>query len=616
MIKLFFNLLYTKGLGLFTVLLIGFLLISCSEKESPNGTGIPETDDLQIYVPKEFSGMDMSNSSSTWSYQRSRQSEHFIVFWDKRYGGNDPNSTEVPEFYRVNIDDLLAKAETYYDLNVKDLAFAKKGIGESNLDKYKMIIFLYYQEEWMAYGSGYDDVIGALWINPATCKPVGSVIAHEIGHSFQYQVYCDLKGGSGFRYGFGGKGGNGFWEQTAQWQALQSYPEQIFTTHDFQVYSEKYHRHLCHEWYRYASYFIHYYWTEKHGIDFIGELWRNAIEPEDPIQAYMRLTGISVAQFNDEIYEAASKMVTWDITGLKQYGAEYIGKQQFNFKTLEDGSHQVTYDFAPGTSGYNVIPLEFPEGGGTVSANFTGLINAPGYNPMADPSKAGWRYGYVALLENGNRIYGDMNHGTEGLASFDVPQNCSKLWFVVTGAPNTYQPHAWDENESNDEQWPYKVQFNNSKISGLVDFPVDAKPKDLSLNFDISFPVSDGYDGTSITLDKHDLSRAFVLQPNEIISKFGESILFFGVESDGTLNSNTTANGFGHWFDANGNICNWGTEAVIFSEYNEDTFTFNVGQYPGHSRKGDTFKIRQALVYTYSPGQSVQATITFNISIE
>jgi hypothetical protein len=81
----------------------------------------------------------------------------------------------------------------------------------------------------------------------------------------------------------------------------------------------------------------------------------------------------------------------------------------------------------------------------------------------------------------------------------------------------------------------------------------------LSLNFDISFPVSDGFDRTPITLDKNDLSRAFVLQPSDIISKFGESIRYFGVESNVTLKSNTTANRFGHWFDAYGNICNWAT---------------------------------------------------------
>ncbi|MBW3470461.1 DUF4859 domain-containing protein [Arthrospiribacter ruber] len=602
---------------LLCVILITFWSASCTDELPVPESELTEPNDLEIYIPKEFSDMDMSDDASTWSFKRSRQSDHFIVFWDKRYGENDPNSAEVPDFFRVDIDNLLEKAESYYALNVYDLEFAKKGIGESNLDKYKMMIFLYYEEEWMAYGAGYDDVIGALWISPATSKPVGHVIAHEIGHSFQYQVYCDLKGGSGFRYGFGGNGGNAFWEQTAQWQALQSYPEQIFTTHDFQVYIENYHRHLCHEWYRYASYFIHYYWAEKHGKEFIGKLWRMASEPEDPIQAYMRLNGISVEQFNDEIYEAASKNVTWDIEGLREYGTSRIGHQKFNFQTLEDGSHQVAYNFAPGTTGYNVIPLSLPETGSTVTASFTGLVNAPGYNTVEDASRAGWRYGYVALLENGQRVYGAMNQGVTGTVNFEVPQNCSKLWFVVTGAPNSYLPHPWDENESNDDQWPYKVKFTNTNINGMVDLPDGATPSDKTISIDVNFPVSEtSYDGTTVSLDMTDLAEAFVMQPNEIISKFGESIQFFGVESNGTLNSTTTANGYGHWFDANGNICNWGNDAVVYSEFNETNFTFNIGQYPGHSQPGSTYTVSQALVYTYQPGQTVQATITFNITLD
>ena len=72
------------------------------------------------------------------------------------------------------------------------------GEGKSMLDDYKMQIYLIYQDEWLATGSGYDDKIGALWVNPSTCHPVGSTIAHEIGHSFQYQVYADKVNKQGY----------------------------------------------------------------------------------------------------------------------------------------------------------------------------------------------------------------------------------------------------------------------------------------------------------------------------------------------------------------------------------------------------------------------------------
>jgi hypothetical protein len=50
-----------------------------------------------------------------------------------------------------------------------------------------------------------------------------------------------------------------------------------------------------------------------------------------------------------------------------------------------------------------------------------------------------------------------MFSASPGTAAFTCPANCSNLWFVVSGAPKTYWQHPWDENEANDEQWPYKV---------------------------------------------------------------------------------------------------------------------------------------------------------------
>ncbi len=587
------------------------------EEEEPIDEEEEETDDdLAIYIPDDFGDMNLNDNSSTWSYQRSKESEHFIVFWGAGYGNNDPGSNAVPQDYQVNIDDLLEKAELFYQININDLGFAEVDASQSKLNQYKMMIFLFHQDEWLATGAGYDNTIGALWISPQTSQPVGATIAHEIGHSFQYQVHSDLGNGSGFRYGFGGNGGNAFWEQTANWQAYQAYPEETFDNNNFNVYTENYFRHIHHENYRYASYFIHYYWTEKHGLDFIGKLWREAQQPEDPIEAYMRITGITVSQFNNEIYDSATKFVTWDFDALRTYGKDYIGAQKFGYRTLEDGSHQVSYEFTPGTTGYNVIRLNVPEAGTEISTIFTGMANANGYNPV-DESRAGWRYGYVALLEDGTRVYGDMNEGVNNTANFSVPQNTSKLWFVVTGAPNSYEPHPWDEDNSNDDHWPYKVKFENTNIYGIVDLPADGTPENITLTYDVSFPASStAYSGKTVELETTRLSEAFLLQPSEIQDLMDDSVKFYAVESDGSLNPTTTANGHGHWFDANGNVISWGDHAVLFSEFDLSSFSFSIGQFPAHAQSGEIHTIKQAFVYEYEPGQTVQATIVFNIELE
>lgn len=100
----------------------------------------------KYYKPAEFEGMDMLRSDAKWSWFRSKQSEHFFVFWEAGFG-DDPNAETVPANLRVDIDDLLEKAELFYRTNVEKLKFAETGQGKSFLDRYKMEIYLLYQEE-------------------------------------------------------------------------------------------------------------------------------------------------------------------------------------------------------------------------------------------------------------------------------------------------------------------------------------------------------------------------------------------------------------------------------------------------------------------------------------
>ncbi len=625
------------------------------EKEQNDNQTDNVFDDSKFYVPQEWRDNDFDNENSRWSYARSQQSEHFIVFWEPNFG-LDPNASNVPDAMRVNIDDLLAKAEIFFNVNVNTLGFAELGTGKSNLDNYKMQIYLLYQTEWLATGSGYDDKIGALWVNPSTCKPVGQTIAHEIGHSFQYQVYADLLayGGvqndltRGFRYGFGGNGGNGFWEQCAQWQSFQSYPEEAFSSYNFGEYMKNYHRHFGHEWHRYASYWLHYYWTDKHGIDFIGKLWREAVAPEDPIQAYMRITGLSVDEMNAELYDAVAHLVTWDIDAIRSIGNDYIGQYEYKFYEAQDGAYQVAYSKCPGTTGYNVIPLNVPEAGTVVTTSFTAI--APGSSlASGDPgeyidnettattsnynsgelTRAGWRYGYVALLESGERVYGEMNRESSADIEFTVPAGCKRLWFVVLGAPSTYEAHAWDEQESNDDQWPYKVKFTNTDLLGNVVIDPNDEPQDLTLTYDISFAAdAEAYSGTTVNLnnngDINKVVQALTMQPSEISAALlaekstpqEGKIAFAAVDSDGSLNYNTTATGYGFWFDSNGDVIGWGSDndSKVFSEFTASNFEFSVGQFPGKSSAGDSYTIKEALVYQ-KDGKQYQVTFVFNITV-
>lgn len=449
-----------------TILLcLSILFSGCSSDDSSKEikkTNEPEG--KEVYIPQELRTNDFTKSTSKWCWSRSKASTNWIVFWEAGFG-NDPKSSPAP--YTVDIDDLLIKAEQIYSYYANTLKFIDSSNSKAN--QYRMMIFLSYSTEWNATGAGYDDVIGSLWINPSSAQPVGSVVAHEIGHCFQYQVFCDNQSGnSGYRYGFGpnGEGGNGFWEQCAQWQSFKVYPQEQFTNYNYNEYLSSFHKHILHETPRYANYFIQDYWCMKHGMDFVGKLWRLAQRPEDPIDTYKRITNISQETFNDEIFDAARRFVNWDIDGIREYGKGYVGRAQANLEKLQDNYYMIHPSQCIENYGYNVITLNTPTSATTVSATFEGLAGATGYRSL-NIEKAGWRYGFAAYLNNGNCIYSEIFSGTSGTATFNCPDNCKKLYFIVSGAPTEHWHHPWDDNDANDEQWPYKVKFTGTSVTGL-----------------------------------------------------------------------------------------------------------------------------------------------------
>jgi hypothetical protein len=103
-----------------------------------------------------------------------------------------------------------------------------------------------------------------------------------------------------------------------------------------------------------------------------------------------------------------------------------------------------------------------------VKAHFTGLTDAAGYR-YVNKNRAGWRYAFVAMSSDGTRTYGAVNADKEGTAELTVPEKCTNLFFVVMGAPTQHWSHPWTSGKAssdwsvNDEQWPYRVQFEETK---------------------------------------------------------------------------------------------------------------------------------------------------------
>ena len=616
---------------------------------------VPNLD--KYWKPREFN-YDMFRSDATWSWCRSAQSEHFFVFWAKGYGeyglygervgmeNSSPKTLDPSNPLYVDIDDLLEKAEEFYRVNINELKFADTSTGKSNLNKYKMEIYILHQTEWLATGSGYDNMIGALWINPATCHPVGSTIGHEIGHSFQYMVYADaIANGApndfstGFRYEIGQ--GCGFWEQCAQWQSFQTYAAQAFGG-DLSVFVENCHRHFTHEHQRYASYWLQWHWASKYGVEEIGKIWRGAKKPEDPIEAYQRMHGLSMDELNADLYDYAAHCVTWDfsveatnfnegqLTGVTQpirdFGKNYIGK--IGWKSNWDkttGFYTVDYSRAPEATGFNHIRLNIPENR-QLSVRFEGLPNATGFNPVKDASVAGWNVGFIALMKDGSRQYSNYTRvRTSADIAYTVPENAAKIWMVVSATPESYVRHLWDEDNTNDEQWPYRVKFTGTDLFGNLNFDGTETPKNISIEHDITTSAAAGYAGTSYTLeDDHiiEIAKAFVMQPSEIIAAIPQdrtnvqsgTVKIAAIEKGVSVSYNYTANGYGFWYGADGTVQPW-NDAYVYLEYDPSSWTCQFGVHPnkvsgGQIKAGDSYTIQMAFVY-----KTYKAILKFNITV-
>ena len=632
---------------------------STSLKVTQAGTTVEVMDASQVkdfdkyYKPKEFN-FDMLRSDAKWSWFRSRQSEHFFVFWEAGFG-DDPNSSELPQGMRVDIDDLLKKAEQFYKTNINRLGMVVTGQGKSYLDQYKMEIYLLYQTEWLATGSGYDDTIGALWVNPSTCQPVGSVIGHEIGHSFQYQTYCDnVKNGaandfkSGYRYGYeGSNGGCGFWEQCAQWQSYQDYPQQALNDDWNAVWYQQCHRHFEHEWQRYASYYLQYYWTELHGDKTLGRIWNESKYPEDASGAYMRIFGVNYENYKKQLFAYAQRCVTFDFDGTRSY----FTNQNTLYKTTlynQDGYYQIGYEQCPQPTGFNVINLEVPAAGTKVTVSMEAL-KAGSKLPDADPgnqvdgdfkvvgnttnynkvgSDQAIAYGFVALKEDGSRDYSEMSlTDAKGTAVYTVPAKTKMLYLVVQGAPKSYRQCPWDEKEETDMQCPYRFKIDGTDLYGNFSIDETKDPADVAFTFDVKCnAASEDYIQGSIQLQGSDLKKlaqAFVMQPSVLsgatqpiaagqTAEPAEGKVALGlIQSDGKITYQYTAN-VGFWCNAKGDLDNWGDTAPVYVEYDKDSFTLTYGHRFGVSKAGEKYVLKPVLVYTKG-GKQYKATLTLNL---
>ena len=86
-------------------------------------------------------------------------------------------------------------------------------------------------------------------------------------------------------------------------------------------------------------------------------------------------------------------------------------------------------------------------------------------------------------------------------------------------------------------------------------------------------------------------------------------------KSQARVNRGSTANGYGHWFNASGGATEYGSSAYLYSEFSPTALSFNVGQYPNRLTIGNDYTIGQILRYKQSADKEAMARFIFRVHV-
>ncbi len=577
-----------------------------------------------LYKPSSMN-CDFTKSSSQWCFERSQESEHFVVFWE--------DGVTFDKNY------ILERAERAWDVYVNRLGFISPG-NSKGTDNYKIIMRMYKTGDWVASGSGEDNAVGTLNLSKSAYQARGGhTVAHEVGHTFQYLTGVDnaSKGMGGFGWGFAsdGSGDNCFWEDCANWQGYKVYPERQFSDGEyFEAYMNTCHLNMLHEDARYNNCYYQDYLCQVYGQDFIGRIWRECKRPEDPVDAIRRLQNLSQDDFSKLMYECFAHMCTWDINEVRQYAQHRIGAHPYRLQTKTiDGEEwfQPSVDYCLQNYGYNITELKVPSQGTSIKVNFKGLAGESGYKTV-NKSRAGWRWGLVTLMQDGTTQYGDMQSDTEASINYVIPEGAKRMWLVVMGAPTMWWHHLWDRyNEApatNNEQWPYRVSFEGTRPSASKrvftseDFPEDYERRDTTVTVEATLARANDYSAVYVQYDTDAISEALGITTEQLHSlkcNASANPRFVAISSNGSVTSSTTtstssATVLGHWFNTSGNVCGYDNSAALYAELSTKDYQCKVGQYPNRLTAGKTYTIKQAVYYKVGT-KTYKATIVVKLKV-
>ena len=382
----------------------------------------------EIFIPEDLKDNDFTKADSKWSFARCAYTDDVIVFWEKPFGDDLSKAPDLEGHnMKVDLPNLLSRIQSFYDYYKNDLKFIKPG---SNADKYRMMVMLNYSLEGTAYGGDYDGVIGALWIAPNRVQDQKlNCIAHELGHSFQSMISCDHQGKGGMA--------GGFFEMTSQWMLWNVNPEwPTDENYHWKAFIDHANLRFLDGENIYHSPYLLEYWSMKHGLTVIADVFREGMRGEDPASTYMRMINLTNEDFAKEAVDCYSRLLTFDFPGKHEMNKKYAG-EFVNDKPLQ-------------MFGANVIKLD-TKGKKVAKVTFTGADKGDGY-----------AYRLVAVKQNAEPVYGDISTKQKSTLKLNLPADTKDVYLVVTGYPlGEYKPYTfnpYDRNRKPEE--PHTYTYN------------------------------------------------------------------------------------------------------------------------------------------------------------
>jgi Family of unknown function (DUF6055)/Bacterial Ig domain len=370
--------------------------------------------------------------------------------------------------------------------------------------KYKVQIFV--NEGYGLSGSGTGARTPTMWVNPYAVIDAGRGLVggmvHEFTHAMQYSTRgmrnTDLYGGW-------------LWESNAEFMAHQ-YPGNSDKTGCSSMLAWMPHLYYGSSRDRYCNW---QFWDQvknKYGFPAVNDLFVKTAGQtgQDPLLVLMRNQGWSVSRLGDEFGQFAMRNVNWDYIDPDGFNrgaayrnafgpntdvgtvADYSVSKRLRLARMEaiDVANRrfvVSKFFAPERYGYNIVKL-VPDAGATkITVNFRGVVQSqiaqgaevgwgdfqPGASPdwtslpMPQNPASNWRWGVVAIDQNGNSRYSALQSGASADLEFALQTSDVGVYLAVTAAPDAFIPIAFDQMYHTRYRYPYKLQLAGAMPDGF-----------------------------------------------------------------------------------------------------------------------------------------------------